>query len=142
MSYIPIVVHGDSMYPIFPHNKKLLLNEQDKEFFVGEVVVFRQSEKLVIHRIIQIIGDRFVITKGDNNLYSDRPVRKKKILGKIVDTFNREDKYRISQYSRFVGIVCEKYGQEREVSCFIYILFRKYLENKAILTRFNPRKSK
>lgn len=130
MRYIPIEVSGDSMSPLYPQNMKLLLDIDIINFFLGDIVVYRQVDKLIIHRVIQIIDNKFVITKGDNNLRVDRPVRLKRLLGKIIDTRNDIDRYKISQYSRFVGIINEKYGEKHCFSIFIYNLFNQYLKSK------------
>ena len=34
----------------------------------------------------------FVITKGDNNYRSDRPIRKNRIIGKVIE-IKKEDRY-------------------------------------------------
>lgn len=130
MRYIPIKVTGESMSPLYPQNMKLLLDVDETNFLMGDVVVYNQTDKLIIHRVIQIIDNKFVITKGDNNTRADRPIRLKRLLGKIIDTRNEVDKYKVSQYSRLVGIINERYGEKHCFSTLIYILFKQYLKSK------------
>lgn len=53
-----------------------------------DIIMFRQGEKSVVHRIIEIkkVGEQtFVQTKGDANEFQDPyPLSEKEILGKVV----------------------------------------------------------
>ncbi len=57
---------------------------------VGEIVAFRRDEShsvLTTHRVVQIGkegGRRYIITKGDRNIYRDFPLSPQDVLGKVV----------------------------------------------------------
>lgn len=130
MKYIPIIVNGESMAPLYPHNLKLLLDTTCMDYQLGDIVVFKQSGRIVIHRLVQIFGNRIAITKGDHNTRVDRPIHLNQVLGKIVDIREGIDKIRVSQYSRFIAIICDRYGLDHPFSICIYDLFLQYLRSK------------
>lgn len=82
-----IVVDGKSMFPTYKPGDTVIVKGEKRPFQVGDIVLFCNNEKFVIHRIIALEGE-FVITKGDNNKYIDcPPVRCENIIG-IVDQDN------------------------------------------------------
>ncbi len=130
MKYIPIMVNGESMAPLYPHNLKLLMDTTCIDYQLGDVVVFKQGDRIIIHRLVQIFGNRIAITKGDHNTRVDRPIHLNKVMGKIVDIRVGIDKIRVSQYSRFIAIICERYGLDHPFSVWIYNFFLQYLRSK------------
>lgn len=125
--YIFIIINGNSMKPIYPPLTKLVMLHDERKFVIGDVVVFHKSYIIVIHRVVDIIDDRFIITKGDNNIYFDRPLRIKNVIGKIVDKYSINN-YNISHYSRLVGLINDKFGKEHMLTEFIFYIFQKYLK--------------
>lgn len=81
--FLYVIVTGNSMEPFLRDGDLTLVNPRDT-YTIGDVVVY-QHPKLgaVIHRIVAIEGDRFVI-QGDHNDWIDsyRPTRAE-ILGKL-----------------------------------------------------------
>lgn len=79
---------GDSMFPMIQSGDIITINASKMEYSVGDIVVFYLKEsdgiKLIAHRIIHIFDNKFIITKGDNNFIADKPIRIKKIIGKVV----------------------------------------------------------
>lgn len=79
-----VMVNGISMEPGY-HLGDLTVMRQADEYQVGDVVTYRDAEMqaYVIHRIIGVEGDRFIL-KGDNNSRIDayRPT-KEEIIGKL-----------------------------------------------------------
>lgn len=83
---------GDSMLPCvkyhnivlvdtcFPHNKLL----------VGDVIIFKNSENDVVsHRITNINNvTGYIVTKGDNNLLSDKSIMPSQVIGKEIGVLN------------------------------------------------------
>ncbi|KCZ76312.1 signal peptidase I [Anncaliia algerae PRA109] len=65
-----VVVLSESMSPGFERGDILFLTPKD--YNVGDIVVFQvyKNEIPIVHRAIKKYGSR-VLTKGDNNLYSD-----------------------------------------------------------------------
>lgn len=66
------VVSGSSMKPAI-RSGSLVIGVPRKPL-VGDIVIARIGGNYVIHRVVNISGD-IVYTKGDNNNYTDPPVR-------------------------------------------------------------------
>jgi len=62
---------------------KILSQEQIEKLEVNDIVVFKQEDYMVIHRIVEI-EDQYVITKGDANNTVDAPIKKEDIIGQAV----------------------------------------------------------
>ena len=132
MDYIIVTINGNSMEPIYKSNMKVVLKQDVKDFCVGDVVVYCQENKMIIHRIIQVFDNKLAITKGDNNLYADKVIRVSKIIGKVIDTQSRNDKCAIARYSRFIAIIYERYGDAHVITHLTFLLYIRYLEVKFI----------
>ena len=80
-----VYASGNSMLPTICAGSLLTVDTSEKEYKINDIVVYYLKEadgvKLVAHRIIYTYENRFVITKGDNNYRSDRPIRKNRIIG-------------------------------------------------------------
>ena len=77
---------GDSMYPSIRSGSYLLIITQ-KEYKVGDVVCFYNSNELITHRIIELSGETAKL-KGDNITSEEHIVLNKSIVGKVVFNFN------------------------------------------------------
>jgi len=61
-----------------------------EEAGIGEIVAFRKEEShsvLTTHRVVargKDEGQRYLITKGDRNIYRDLPLSPQDVLGKVV----------------------------------------------------------
>lgn len=130
MEYTILTIDGNSMQPLYKPNMKVLIKKNAKSYNVGDVVIYYQNNKAVIHRVIQIYRNKVAITKGDNNVYADKIVRVSNIIGKVLDKQDKKDKQLIALYSRFVAIVAERYGNTHAISCFIFRIFILYLQVK------------
>jgi signal peptidase I len=79
-----VTTHGISMEPRF-HTGDLAILRSADAYSVGDVVAYRSSslDTIVMHRIVDVDGDRFVI-QGDNNdwLDEDEPLQDE-ILGRL-----------------------------------------------------------
>lgn len=94
------VAYGDSMSPLI--NKGDVIYVSKGEVGVGDIVLFVQSNKAIVHRIIWKRGSR-VWTKGDSVFILDNEIREVDILGKV---FRIEgDMKNISFFNRKVRIV-------------------------------------
>ena len=82
--------YGTSMFPFFLEGDQITLaSYKNTEPKIGDIIVFFQGERLIIHRLIQIQkntskGTPRYILKGDNQQTADSPVEKEKIFGKAV----------------------------------------------------------
>lgn len=61
----------------------LIIVKEENNFKVGDVVVFQDGRSLVVHRIIDIDGEK-VITQGDANNVADEPVKLSAIKAKVL----------------------------------------------------------
>lgn len=83
-----VVVSG-SMEPVFHENDMIIYQEHAKEDYeLGDIVVYvrdkgTEDEILITHRLIGISEEQ-LITKGDANTISDKPVRWEQLVGRVV----------------------------------------------------------
>lgn len=73
---------GFSMEPIIRQNDKISIKAFDS-YFIGEIIVFKyKAQGLLVHRIINIIGNE-IMCKGDNTNRVEH-ITKKDIIGKVI----------------------------------------------------------
>ena len=60
----------------------LIIVKEEKQYHKKDIVVYRDGDDYVVHRIIEI-GD-MVITQGDANNVADEPIEKSAIRGKVI----------------------------------------------------------
>lgn len=81
--------NGNSMYPIIKDGDRLTIVKNIKKISIDDIVLFYGTDKkMYVHRVIKIFfcgGVSFVITKGDNSLYPDTPIKLSHIVGVVVD---------------------------------------------------------
>lgn len=76
------VVMSGSMEPELSINDLIIVRAR-KEYQEGEVIVFQQNGKLVVHKIIAI-NEEEVITQGSANNAPDNPMPIQSIKGEVV----------------------------------------------------------
>ena len=83
-----VVVSG-SMKPVFQENDMIIYQAHDRsDYKTGDIVVFvrdrgTEDEILITHRLIGISEDQ-LITKGDANSISDKPIKWDQLVGRVV----------------------------------------------------------
>lgn len=72
MGITPTIVSSGSMSPLIPTGSVCFINTKFpfEELKIGDVIVYRQLEHKVIHRIIEV-GENEYKTKGDANNFID-----------------------------------------------------------------------
>ena len=80
--YGAAVVLSGSMEPAISEGDLIIVKEIEK-FAKNDVVVYDDTENLVVHRIVDIDGES-VTTKGDANPVADQPVHVSAIMGTVV----------------------------------------------------------
>lgn len=75
-------VLSGSMEPTFSKGALLLVKEE-QEADVGDIVVYQSGQELIVHRVIEKMGD-MVITQGDANNVADEPFDKSQLKGKVI----------------------------------------------------------
>lgn len=76
------VVEGKSMEPLLWTGDIVIVYKSD-EIRVGDVVIYKSRENYVIHRVIEIRSNCYLI-KGDNNPLPDGCIPKELITGKVL----------------------------------------------------------
>lgn len=76
-------VLSDSMYPAF-NQKDIIVVMKQKDYEVGDVIEFRQGDKNVAHRLVDITSEGIYVAKGDFEGGSTQNVKKEEIHGKVV----------------------------------------------------------
>lgn len=80
---VDLKVIDSSMSPtIKPNSYIKITNPQNLK--VGDIIVFKRSNYLVIHRIVKYNKKEFII-KGDNNSYIDDDAKKENIVAKTIN---------------------------------------------------------
>ena len=102
LGYSVASVEGQSMEPTL-RSGDLLLLRRDLNPEVGDIVVYEKSPGiLIVHRILKVVEDGEIITRGDNNGYPDPIFPSGKIVGKVTLVIPR---FRIIQkYSIFLSV--------------------------------------
>ena len=76
------VVLSGSMEPEFSKGDLIIVGEADS-YQERDIVVFQDGASLVVHRIIEIDGEK-IITQGDANNVPDEPIESSVIKGKVL----------------------------------------------------------
>jgi signal peptidase I len=80
---VQLRVGGFSMAPaLWPGDLVTIARCDPSELQPNSIIVFRQNERLVIHRFIRWAGDR-VVTRGDARPRCDEPVTVAEVLGRV-----------------------------------------------------------
>jgi len=89
---------GNSMMPEYTNGimlkvKKCYIEDISK----NDIIVFADGEKKIAHRCIRKKKD-FIITKGDNRIFPDKPIKAGQIIGKVIGFSERERKMPLIKY--------------------------------------------
>ena len=88
------LLNGYSMMPLIRKNKdKVKIIPIYRELLIGDVVLFDNGSKYVVHRLYKI-DEEVYQTWGDNCLGPDRPLKKENILG-LVSEYTRDGKVHV-----------------------------------------------
>ena len=61
-----------------------VLVEITKDVKENDIIVYKEEENFITHRLIEINENGDLITKGDANNSKDQPIKIDKVLGKVV----------------------------------------------------------
>lgn len=59
------------------------IKEEETEYKENDIIVFKQDDNMITHRIIKI-NENEIITKGDANNTTDEPITRDQIIGLVV----------------------------------------------------------
>ena len=75
---------GFSMYPLIREREDILHIISSTTYKRGDIVLYLSSnDKYVLHRIIKIKKDKYILA-GDYNYFKDQPISRDQILGILV----------------------------------------------------------
>ena len=75
---------GFSMYPLIKEREDILHIKKSSIYKRGDIVLYlSSSDKYVLHRIIKIKKDKYILA-GDYNYFLDKPISHSQILGSLV----------------------------------------------------------
>ncbi len=95
--------YGNSMLPIL-HDQDIveILPVFSKQITVDEIISYPVKQGYITHRVIYTHPKKnWIMTKGDNNVYPDKKIQKKRILGKVNLIYRGEDSIRLDDYYLF-----------------------------------------
>ena len=58
--------------------------DEKNDLKIGDVITFNQDGMVKVHRIIDLLPDGRIVTKGDANLNPDVPITSDDVIGKVV----------------------------------------------------------
>src|SRR5580700_1786408 len=80
---VQLKVAGASMVPaLWPGDMVTVRRCDLLEIEPDRIIVFRQNERLIVHRMLRWAGDR-VVARGDARSRCDEPVRTDEVLGRV-----------------------------------------------------------
>lgn len=91
------------MLPIL-HDQDIveILPISSKQIKVDEIIFYPVKQGYITHRVIYTHPKKeWILTKGDNNLYPDKKIQKKKIIGKVNLVHRQDDSMRLDDYYLF-----------------------------------------
>jgi signal peptidase I len=99
---IRMAVKGLSMLPTLKEGDFVIFKSVTaKELFFGDLIVYKQQQKFIIHRYIKtttIKGKIYLKCKGDNLLYFDPLIPKDELLGKVFIIEKNESRISLTSY--------------------------------------------
>ncbi len=82
--YPVATITSSSMWPALKKGDLILVKGvKEDELKVGDVVVYKTSERLVVHRIKEMEEER-IVTRGDANNVDDQPIYYEMIVGRVI----------------------------------------------------------
>ena len=82
-----VTVDGVSMHPTFGGVERLAVEFSPKSLHYGDILVFRQRETLVVHRLVQRRrrgGELRLRTRGDGTIAFDLWLEPERVIGRVV----------------------------------------------------------
>lgn len=77
-------VISNSMFPLIRKGNWIEVKKRSEEdcLHVGEIVLYRKANEFILHRIVQIDQDTYLV-KGDRNKLTDPPIDKTSIIARL-----------------------------------------------------------
>lgn len=87
-TFITYIAMGGSMTPTIIAGDKVTVKTGKNKYHVNDIVLFRQGEVLIMHRIVCIFScayNEYCITKGDSINIDDDPILLSSLIGKVIN---------------------------------------------------------
>ncbi len=82
--YGACVVVSGSMEPTISVNDLIVVKEKT-DLKVDDIVLYKDGESLVVHRIVNITNNgEIIVTKGDANKVNDTPFNRSEVVGEVM----------------------------------------------------------
>jgi signal peptidase I len=120
---------GYSMYPVLLANDVIQVTPiSPHDLNIDDIVVFAKKSHYVTHRLVYISKNRsYGITKGDNNLLPDSPIRLRQIKGTILRIYRKNQSLDLKNYYLFQStyyfdeIKKFKKKLEKQSICYVFL---------------------
>lgn len=110
--YIVYTCKGTSMMPLLRQNRDIveIRPKGDDRCEKYDVVLYKRGNKYVLHRILRVLPDGYVIA-GDNNIFLEYDIKDEQILGKMVRLIRdgKEISMTDKKYHLYVHLWCDVY---------------------------------
>ena len=125
--YFSTKVEGNSMFPLL-HPDDILYFRKITFSLVrtNDILMIKKGKQIIIHRVIYK-NEKYLITKGDNNLKSDGKIYPGQIIGKVYRTkrngqiFSLENIYLFQSTLYFQEILKIKKAFEKEKISYVFL---------------------
>lgn len=136
MGFRGLTVVTNSMYPVINRGDLVIVNTIDKNIDRNNIIAFKVSDKVVIHRVVDkttVNGEIVYITKGDANSNKDPwLLRESNIIGKAVLTIP----YFGLPAIYYTFLVPDKVLSIGFITIFISLFMIIYLIHKIVLIKY------
>ena len=94
---------GTSMYPFIKNGEIVLYCEDVVGFKRGDMIVYALGDKIYIHRIVSIDGERFIVSNDDD--IERHVIKREQILGRVLSRYNGAFGYILHFVLRYIRMV-------------------------------------
>ena len=75
---------GHSMHPTFQHGQLLYVRPDVEDVQAGDIVVYEEGGRFIVHRVMSVEKNGEIFTRGDNNEFPDiHPVSRNHVIGRV-----------------------------------------------------------
>ena len=81
-----VIVKIEKNYVERVENINIKIEKNKENININDIIVFKQDEYIITHRVIKIDRDK-ILTKGDANNTEDKTIERSQIIGKVTKVF-------------------------------------------------------
>ena len=114
------LVKGNSMLPLIKDKFHVII-KYTKDVNFGDIIIFKRK-KYVVHRIIKI--NKNIITKGDNNYFFDKQIKKSQVIAKVIKIQNNN----VNNYNnKIIAFISCLEGKISSKNKLVHSIFRRLI---------------